>query len=221
MTAERAPGCFYAPAVIPVQAWIPACAGMTIQASGKGMPRYRIALTPSSGWVVHSPSFRRRPESSGLDNLFPHSGNDNHRHVHLTRHLIKPAVSSLPGPPSWIPAFAGMTIRAYGEGMPRYRIALTSNCGQIVHSPSFRRRPESSGLDNLFPHSGNDNHRHVHLTRHLIKPAVPSPAGPPLPGFRPAPACCRQAQAAEDILYVATGPKSAPQPDSRIPRPRV
>ena len=40
---------------------------------------------------------RRRPESSGLHNPFPHSGNDN-RHDNLTRYLAKFFNSSLPRP---------------------------------------------------------------------------------------------------------------------------
>ena len=41
--------------------------------------------------------------------------------------------------------------------------------------PSFRRRPESSGLNNPFPRSGNDNHRNDNRTRHPAKPATHSP----------------------------------------------
>ena len=43
-------------------------------------------------------SFRRRPESSGLDNPFPHSGNDNHRNDNRTCYPAKPAIHSLPWP---------------------------------------------------------------------------------------------------------------------------
>ena len=58
--------------------------------------RARVCLLPS-------PSFQRKLESSGLDHPFPHSGNDNHRDNHPTRHSVKPAIPSPPGLPSWIP----------------------------------------------------------------------------------------------------------------------
>ena len=38
-----------------------------------------------------------------------------------------------------------MTIWAYGQGMPRYRIALTSNCGGVVHHHSCPRRHSGEG----------------------------------------------------------------------------
>ena len=41
-------------------------------------------------------------------------------------------------------------------------------------TPSFRRRPESSGLHKPFPHSGNDNQRSDKPARHPPEPAIPS-----------------------------------------------
>ena len=43
---------------------------------------YRDISTPQS-------SFRRKPESSGLDNPFPHGGNDNYTNDNATRHPVK------------------------------------------------------------------------------------------------------------------------------------
>ena len=57
---------------------------------------------------------RRRLESSGFNKPFPQSENGNHNNDNRALHLINLATPSLPGLPSWIPAFAGMTA---GVGM--------------------------------------------------------------------------------------------------------
>ena len=49
-------------------------------------------------------------------------------------------------------------------------------------TPSFRRRPESSGLHKPFPHSGNDNQRSDKPARHPPEPAIPSFLRPALLG---------------------------------------
>ena len=88
---------------------------------------YQDISTPSS-------SFRRRPESSGLDNTFPHGGNDNHSNDNRTRHPINPAVPSPPGLPSWIPAFAGMTTEGR-MGLSPPRQPLCHSCRIPDRSP--------------------------------------------------------------------------------------
>ena len=61
-------------------------------------------------------SFRRRPESSGLFNPFPRSGNDSQREGNRTQASGKTCHPLLPpASPSWIPAFAGMTMSLYSD----------------------------------------------------------------------------------------------------------
>ena len=67
-------------------------------------------------------------------------------------------------------------------GLLPTRTAPSDMSGKFLTSapPSFRRRPESSGLHNPFPRSGNDNHRNDNRTRHRINLATPA-----LPGLAP------------------------------------
>ena len=124
-------------------------------------------------------SFRQRPESSGLCNSFPQSGNDDR-----TRHPIKSAIPSPSGLPSsaacsrrgsttYVPVGVDSSFRWNDDeertgGLPSRQLLCRSGKSQKSpltsfrrrpesSPPSFRRRPESSGLDYRFPRSGNDN----------------------------------------------------------------
>ena len=108
---------------------------------------------------------------------------------------------------SWIPAFAGMTTkRKQAACHPDSPFAMPDKCLNAAPAvmpekagiplPSFRRRPESSGVDKPFPRSGNDNpiprsgqsdaHKnqserphHLTLNSTLRRPASGRPERPP------------------------------------------
>ena len=117
--------------------------------------------------------------------------------------VVIPACAGMEGLNHWIPACAGMT-----EGL-KSGICQTWQKGlsgwQQTHADppsSFQRKLESSGLLHTFPPGGNDHLwvipasviRAIRLTPCLQQ------AGPArLPGFRPAPACCRQAGMTEGL----------------------
>ena len=127
-------------------------------------------------------SFRRRPESSGLDKPFPPSGNDNHRNYNRTCRPTNPAIPSPSRPP-----FLDSSLRWNDDGGGNGFVAIPTaslpfskkSQPQPLPLPSFRRRPESSGFNKPFPRRGNDNHRNDNRTRHPPKPAIPSPSRPP------------------------------------------
>ena len=74
--------------------------------------------------------------------------------------------------------------------------------------PSFRRRPESSGLDKPFPRSGNDNRRD-NRTRAFGQTCYPfTTAPPPSSAACSRPACCRQAQLYHGSAELAERPAS-------------
>ena len=107
--------------------WIPAFAGMTTGVGMGLLPSDSPFAMPHKFLTLAPPSFRRRPESSGLDKPFPQSGNDSRTWASdERRHPINPAIPSLPGFHSWIPAFAGMTT---GVG-----IGLSSSRQSLCHS---------------------------------------------------------------------------------------
>ena len=142
---------------------------------------------------------RRRPESSGLHKPFPHSGNDNYRYDNPTCHPITPAIPALPSLASsaacsrrrsttYIPVGVDSSLRWNDDGggngfvvIPIAPLLFLPNA-DLQPPSSFRRRPESSGLDKPFPRSGNDNHRHDNRACHPTNPATPSPPRPPLLG---------------------------------------
>ena len=66
--------------------------------------------------------------------------------------------SNIPAPPAWIPASAGMTTGVgVGLSLSRQPLCYSLSITWLQPLPSFRRRPESSGLSNPFPRSGNDD----------------------------------------------------------------
>ena len=110
--------------------------------------------------------------------------------------------------PSWIPACAGMTTKREQVGcQPDRPFAMPDKCLTATpfvipvkarnHLPSwqqkpeaisssFRRRPESSGLDYTFPRSGNDNSMRWAARTGKSRCAYKHP-GSALPGFPPPP----------------------------------
>ena len=95
---------------------------------------------PGKFLTLAPPSFRRRPESSGLFHTFPHSGNDNHGATNRTRPPIKPAIPSLPGLPSWIPRRPVPDLPAAGRRGSTTYIPVGVDSG-------FRRNDEGARTD--------------------------------------------------------------------------
>ena len=155
-----------------------AFAGMTAKT---GTSRRGCPEPPGENRNPSPPSFRRRPacmdaggraasgtkaeESSGLFNTFPHSGND---------HMAYPSRPNSVIYLTSCPALLDSSFRwnDYGEGCRRVFAEMTAKTGTSHRGcpeppgenrnpspPSFRRRPESSGLFNTYPHSGNDHAR--------------------------------------------------------------
>ena len=104
-------------------------------------------------------------ESSGLNNPFPHSGNDNYRQVKPNAASAKIRRLFTTAPPlSWIPAFAGMTARREKAGRhPDNLFAIPDAC----LTPALSAIPSKAGvLPIVIP----------------LKPGIPrrhSGAGPP------------------------------------------
>ena len=130
-------------------------------------------------WIRPPSSFRRRPESSGVNETFPHSGNDNHRNDNRTRHPPKPATPAPPGLSSWIPAFAGMTTEGgMGLSPSRSPFAISGKLSDI----NLRHSGAGRNPVVLTSHSrsaGMTMHRHDNRTRHPANPAIPAPPRPP------------------------------------------
>ena len=115
-----------------------------------------MAPTPSS--------FRRRPESSGLDKPFPQRGNDNHRHNNRTRHPLK--TSSHPTPRPLLDSSLCRNDNEQGKsGLPsRQPLSIPDRCLTAAH-PSFmdrkscmrregreaRSRPAKAGIQKTWP----------------------------------------------------------------------
>ena len=150
-------------------------------------------LFPTNSLTSAPPSFRHRPESSGLHKPFPHSGNDNTQARQPTRASGKPCHPFTPRP-----AFLDSGLRWNDNGgrsgfvvIPTAPLLFPTN-SLTSAPPSFRHRPESSGLHKPFPHSGNDNTQARQPNAPSGKPCHPLTSPARLPGFRPSPACCRQ-----------------------------
>ena len=139
-------------------------------------------------------SFRRRPESRGLDKSFPQSGNA----LWVSESVYHPGAALLDSSFRW---------NDDGAIDANWQICHL-NPRPLRHSgagrnPGVRRAQPSRGLDKPFPQSGNDNHEDEHPARHLVKPAIHAP----LPGFPGGlfPTCLPQAGATLPPTYIHAG----------------
>ena len=94
-------------AVIPAQARLQGCTPAWMQVVEPRLEQAAEVVEPRLEQVAE--------ESSGLDKPFPPGGNDQ---AWVIPASISLAIRLTPGPPSWIPAFAGMTT---GIGMAEGR----------------------------------------------------------------------------------------------------
>ena len=156
------------PNIPPTPSWIPAFAGMTAgTALTFWQAHYFDCYLASRSIIAPQPysSFRRRPESSGLNNPFPQSGNDSPISVHQPGKNKRQ--SNTPVPPSWIPAFAGMTAGVTSPSRPALDSSTTRPCPaccrqagvtnekrrqrkqQAVKNPAFEYWPESRAVSSI------------------------------------------------------------------------